>query len=507
MENNNQFLQKTSFKMKSIVTFFLLTTVSSAIYSKTLGPYVNGKFYPKEKNEIIQTVKGLYDKVKGKYSVDEKDKIKALIVPHAGYIFSGRIAAVSYSILKKDYKRFIIIAPSHRAFTDSPITTTANLKTPLGEVKTDTAFVKALLKTTFFKENNSIFENEHAIEVQLPFLQYKYKNFKIVPVLLNTKDISILKNTAKEIYKLLKKDKTETLTIISSDFSHYPSYEDALKVDKTSIESLKFMDPDYYNLTTEIIMSKKIPELYTCACGKAAVITGMELAKLLGANKFISLEYSNSYDENKLYSKKESVVGYVSGAFVYNKKAKKYTIEFSSKEKKELLEIARNEIKNYFKIKKFEIKPHLSENIKFNLPFATFTTLTIKKNLRGCMGTTVSRFTLIDSVRYSSLLAAFNDPRFIPLREEELDKINIEISILSKLNKVESIDKIKKGKHGVMITSPRGSGLFLPQVWEYFNDKEEFLNELCQQKAGLYQKCWENKDSEVYIFTVEDFSE
>ncbi len=185
----------------------------------------------------------------------------------------------------------------------------------------------------------------------------------------------------------------------------------------------------------------------------------------------------------------------------------KQKINFSKEQKKELIENARNAILNYIDGKKDIIKNELHQNPYFNLPKAVFVTLYKDKYLRGCIGTTSPQGTLFDSVKYYAIQAAFNDPRFSPVKKEEMKDIKLEISILSQPVEIKSYKEIREKKDGVIIITEGGSGLFLPQVWEHFKTKEEFLSELCEQKAGVKRDCFKDPRTKIYTFSVDVIEE
>ncbi|MCK9476660.1 MAG: AmmeMemoRadiSam system protein A [Candidatus Muirbacterium halophilum] len=171
------------------------------------------------------------------------------------------------------------------------------------------------------------------------------------------------------------------------------------------------------------------------------------------------------------------------------------------------LKIARDSIQSFL-IKKEHPKVTL-ETEELHKERAVFVTLTKNGNLRGCIGTTMPQTILKKAVVQMSIAAAFEDPRFPQVTEEELKQIKIEISILSPMQKIDSHEQIIPNKHGVLIKKGFNSGLFLPQVWEHFNSKEDFMNELCTQKAGIHADSWKNPNekAELFVFEVFNFSE
>lgn len=473
----------------------------SGLYLGAVGPYFNGSFYPANREELDKAISGYFSELK---PTSYNDPIAAL-VPHAGYIFSAKVAAKAY-ISIPDAETYFIIAPSHRYWIENAVSCDENFNTPYGEVKTDKEIIEKLTQNNLFKKDCEKFINEHDVEIQLPFLQHRFKNrFKIVPLLINTTDTEKIKKIALHITNISKETSRKIFYIISSDLSHYPEYENAKIVDMTLIEAIKSMDIFYIDLTSKILLSKKINNYQTSACGLSAIMLGVEIAKQQLQNAdFQLIKYSNSFEEQKSIADREKVVGYAAGFFIKSKGNKKKK-ELSNEEKKALIQMARKSIEDAFNGK--DITFTLYENIKFNMPAAVFITLTQNSNLRGCMGTTQPTMSVADAVKYFARVSAFSDPRFSPLKKEELSKTKIEISVLSPLRKIKDHTEIKEKKDGVVVVSSGGSGLFLPQVWEYFNSKEEFLSELCSQKAGLDPSCWKNKDTQIFVFDVEKFSE
>ncbi len=178
---------------------------------------------------------------------------------------------------------------------------------------------------------------------------------------------------------------------------------------------------------------------------------------------------------------------------------------FTEEVKKQILEIARETITKATKGESYEL-PSFDNDI-FYKKTAIFVTLTKNGMLRGCIGTTEPVYELGKAVKELAISAAMRDPRFPPVRESELKDIKIEISILSDLQKIDDHNQIIPNEHGVVVEKGFNKGLFLPQVWEHFNSKEDFMNELCMQKAGLRPESWKNGTIDLYVFNVLKFSE
>ncbi len=478
-------------------------------------PAVAGQFYPASVEELSSTIKGYFDNISE--LKPPKGEVLGIISPHAGYIFSGQVAAYSYKYLLK-YKIqnpiVILIGQSHHFRLAKPaVWNKESFFTPLGEVNIEKEFIKLLLKNTqYFEENIRPHIPEHSLEVQLPFLQYIYgKNFTIVPILVSSFDYDFSYKIAESIVATIKNYPTKRKIIIvcSTDMSHYPSYEDAIKIDQRAIKLVKSYEPKKYFEEIPKIENSKVGNLYCVFCGETAVGITIIATKLLGGNQIEVLKYSNSGDTP--YGDKSKVVGYLALAFISVKqgdtKMKENQTEFkiSENNQKILLELARKAIKEYITTGK--IIDYKTNDKELLTPSAVFVTLTVEKQLRGCIGTTFPQYPLYQAVINMAIAAATEDPRFKPVTLDEIDDIKIEISILSPLKRIFSYKEIKEHLHGVVVRREGRSGLFLPQVWEQLPKKEQFLSELCWGKAGLPPNAWQDPKTELYVFTVFSFKE
>jgi MEMO1 family protein len=465
---------------------------------------VAGRFYPKESVKLKDNVVSYLREIE-----PLKNKIYGLLVPHAGYVYSGAIAGESFSHIKEiDFDTIVFFAAAHTMHVDgAALMKEGFFETPLGQVEIDSNITQALLKKSkVFEDIPQAHQSEHSIEVQLPFLQVlSKKKFKIVPLVLNTKNLKTLYEAGKAVANVIKDKKT--LICISSDLSHYPTGDTATKTDLAIMKALhmavKSGDLSYFDLANKLVLSKARYEMDTAACGESAIIAGAVACIELGANDFKLLRYMHS---GKISGDDSNVVGYAAGAFIENKDKSNDAWQLSKDDKEHLLHYARQSIAYYLKNKKEMIMP-LSDVPQFNVPAAVFVTLTENGNLRGCIGTMDSRTTLLDAIINFATAAAFEDHRFSPLTEEELKDIKIEISILSPMVKVESYRDVQKGKHGVLIKKGHSSGTYLPQVWEHFKSRDEFLSSLCGEKAGLPALAWKEKSTDIYVYTVDSFEE
>ncbi len=455
-------------------------------------PNVAGSFYPDNPSELSQMVDSFLSAANPQ---DQEGHIFALISPHAGYGFSGGVAAFGYKLIQgKPYKTVIVIGRSHRYnFSGVSVYPEGKFRTPLGDIEVDEGFAQKLLKqdpeVTF---NPEVFSaGEHTVEVQLPFLQKVLKDFKIVPIIVGDMTLSSCQKLA-DLLKTAIGGRKDVLVVASTDMYHGGDYQVLEATDNLTISYLKNMDSAglYYGLREEKLQ----------LCGGFGVVTALILSKELGHKKLQVLKYTNSAEV--IGAKSSWMVGYASCAI----DTEGEVAMLNKAQKKRLLEIARNSIAVYLKTNK---KMELTETDPLLLKeMGAFVTLHKGGELAGCIGNLIGQQALYLTVRDMAVEAAVGDPRFSPVTLEELKDIEIEISALSPLKRIESADEIEMGIHGVLLRSGFNSGVFLPQVaTETGWSKEEFLSQLCSQKAGLPPLAWKDKSTEIYIFTAEVFSE
>ena len=423
--------------------------------------------------------------------------VAALIVPHAGYYFSGNVAASAYMTLnpKKSYKRIFLLGPSHHEWLNGA---SVNSKvdyyaTPLGNVKVDRETAQQLIDTdSVFSYKAAAHAQEHCLEVQLPFLQRRLDEVPpIVPIIISTNDYSKLKRMAEMLRPYFTDD---NLFIISSDFSHYPSYEDAYEVDTKTGKAIETGDVEQLIATIENNADSGKRNLATSACGEFPIIT---LMLMLNHNYEIKhLMYQNSGDiDNHDHSR---VVGYHAFAFL-RKQISETEFTLTDADKKQLKEIALQSIKDSLDSKPIA-RPTLHSQLSIlNSKCGAFVSLHKFGRLRGCIGHFGEDYPLHEIVAEMARAAAFEDPRFTPVTREELDDIDIEISVLTPMRRIQSIDEFELHRHGIYIRKGFRSGTFLPQVADEVNwTKEEFIGHCSQDKAGLGWDGW--RDAELYVY-------
>lgn len=465
---------------------------------------VAGTFYPANVNDLRFQLGQLFDNVEDKNI--NKD-IAAIIVPHAGYIFSGKIAASAYAKIGPDkpYSRVFIIGTSHHVLINgASIYNRGDYETPLGKVVVDIELANKLInENRLFSYIAGAHDKEHSIEVQLPFLQYRLKKpFKIVPIIIGSQSAETCKKLAEILRPWFNSD---NLFVISSDFSHYPSYENAVKIDHVTASAIKENSPDKFLRILRSNEQLQIPGLVTSCCSWTSVLC---LLNLSSAEKDIQIEhikYMNSGDSS--YGDRNRVVGYHS--FIFSRGQQIKTADefmLAPEDKRILLKIARESIEAALLNNKLPNIPEkdLSDNLKKNL--GAFVTLNKNGQLRGCIGNFSSNEPLYKLIQKMALSAAFYDYRFEAVGMEELNKIDIEISVLTPMKRIYSIDELQLGKHGIYMIKGGKSGTFLPQVASttYWN-KEEFLGHCARDKAGIGWNGW--KDAELYTYEALVFDE
>lgn len=423
--------------------------------------------------------------------------VAALIVPHAGYYFSGNVAASAYMTLnpKKSYKRIFLLGPSHHEWLNGA---SVNSKvdyyaTPLGNVKVDRETAQQLIDAdSVFSYKAAAHAQEHCLEVQLPFLQRRLDEVPpIVPIIISTNDYSKLKRMAEMLRPYFTDD---NLFIISSDFSHYPSYEDAYEVDTKTGKAIETGDVEQLIATIENNADSGKRNLATSACGEFPIITLMLM--LNHSYEIKHLMYQNSGDiDNHDHSR---VVGYHAFAFL-RKQISETEFTLTDADKKQLKEIALQSIKDSLDSKPIA-RPTLHSQLSIlNSKCGAFVSLHKYGRLRGCIGHFGEDYPLHEIVAEMARAAAFEDPRFTPVTREELDDIDIEISVLTPMRRIQSIDEFELHRHGIYIRKGFRSGTFLPQVADEVNwTKEEFIGHCSQDKAGLGWDGW--RDAELYVY-------
>ena len=459
-------------------------------------PAVAGSFYPSSAKEILSMTKGWL------HPVDAKAAPQAVIVPHAGYVFSGEVAASAFNRIPKrhPYKRIFLLGPSHRVgFSGASVDTLyAYAETPLGRVAVDIETGKELLKTASFTCRNDAHDREHCLEVQLPFLQMMYEEVPpIVPIVIGTQRLEILEDIADSLEPYFNEG---NLFIISSDFSHYPSYKDAQTSDLYLANAIEQGGLEEFLNALRYIRKMDFIGQDTAACGACAIAVLLSMMDTQGRNQFDvdHVMYRNSGDSP--YGDKDRVVGYNSIVITRNQKADEHLFHFSDDEKRGMIAAARSAI--YSALRMDYDGDTTPVGILKEKGYGVFVTLHLNGRLRGCIGRFTSSDSLYETIQDMARSAAFSDPRFPSLSRSEAPRIDIEVSVLSPLKRISSVDEFKLGRDGIYMIKGSRHGTFLPQVaTETGWSTEEFLGHCAQDKAGIGYYGW--KDAELYTYQTE----
>lgn len=425
-------------------------------------------------------------------SFPEEKQVWVIFAPHAGYIYSGRVAAAAYrQVQGKMFKTVIILAPAHYYnFRGASLFTSGEYETPLGSAEIDEEAASFLSKETGFSYVPAAHQKEHAVEVQVPFIQVAIPEAKIVPVVMGVPERRTIHRLADALYKLSEKEKI--LVVVSTDLSHYYSKKKANKIDLETQNLVK-------NLRADTIV-RKIERRENFMCGAGPAAAALYYGKKFSSPSVEILAYADSSDAG---GPTDRVVGYMA-AILYEKKPSSQPFVLNKEEKAELLKLARRAISLY--VKENKMLNYSTENPLFIIPKGVFVTLKKQGRLRGCIGFIEPVLPLYKGIVQAALYAATKDPRFKPLSPEELADVEIEISILSPLKRIAGPEWIQPGKHGLVVKKGERSGLLLPQVaTENRWDRETFLKQACL-KAGLRETAWK-AGAEIYVFEALVFSE
>ena len=486
-----------------------------------LMPSVAGSFYPADAERLRNDI-AKYLESADVPAID--GEIEAIIVPHAGYVYSAPVAAHAYKAVAQQFDKqkaakqkpldaVIILAFDHRVrHPGVSVYYGGAVESPLGRVKVHEKIAQELLNSdsriTF---TETVFAGEHSAEVQVPFIQTVLPGVPIVPVLFGRQSRENIDAVSKGLEMVARNYRI--LVVASTDLSHYNPYERAKEMDYATVEAMLACDP--------VKMIRYIGAHSDRMCGPGPVLAAISFAKSQGATPVL-LKYANSGDTA---GDKTAVVGYAAIAFVKKAGAQSTghgaaasnvsanapadegdSYVLTDDDKKELLQLARRSVESYVLRKKvLEVDPPESPVLREN--GAAFVTLKKNGQLRGCIGSMQAVEPLYKTVIAMALAAASQDPRFRPVQSEELKDIHIEISVNTPLREVSGPDEIVLGKHGVVVAKGLARGVYLPQVaTETGWTKEEFLSSLCAHKAGLAPDAYK-KGAKLYVFTSIVFEE
>ncbi len=477
----------------SFLIWFLIPAETHA--AKIRKPVWSGQFYPAQAGHLRQMINTLTQQAqKTPFKIPAAKNLKALIMPHAGYIYSGLTAAhVSRVLNKNQFRKVILMAPDHRiGFSNGMISDVDAYQTPLGRIQLHSEASGLRKSSPLFGSNAASDQKEHAVEVILPFLQHYLKRFQLIPMVLGPCHIG------KMAHAITPYLDSKALIVASSDLSHFLPYQQAVERDTQTIQTI-------LNLQAE-----KLAKIENSACGKVPILVLIRLARRFNWQPVL-LHYTNSGDTAGGRSR---VVGYTAIAFYGGNTMQNNDAILNPQQGQALVKLARHTLMQRLcpdQDNERLISDALNEAC-FQKQVGTFVTLKKKGALRGCIGNLTASESILESVKRNAISAAFQDPRFPPLKARELDQIDIEISILTEpqplayTDSVDLLSKLRVDIDGVIIRHGGASATFLPQVWEQLPRKEDFLNHLCQ-KAGLTSDMWRTSKLKVLTYQVQYFDE
>lgn len=460
-------------------------------------PAVAGQFYPEEESEVREQIEVLLAEA----SSASSSSPQIIVVPHAGWQYSGPIAAESFSLIKGgDFKQVILLGTTHRVPTDKIALDDHDFwQTPLGKAPINKDLINDLADQKTIVIDRDVHRDDHVLEVELPFLQVVLSDFSLVPILIGQVEDADLLILAQKLTQILAND-PKTLLVISSDLSHYPDQETAKAVDERTLAAIVSGRREEFDQTL-VDLENQYPTVETFACGADAIRVALLVASQIGLKEAKILGKS---DSGVISGQTEAVVGY--GAVAFWLKQEQGSTQINQEEKNLLLSWAREAIAGY--LATGQIPNRKAPRASLETKGAVFVTLEKNGQLRGCLGSFEAKESIWQAVANMAVAAATNDYRFSPVTEAELEDIKIEISLLSPLKRITSIEEIELGKHGVYLKRGNLTGTFLPQVANEGDwTKEDFLGEICAQKMGLDRGCYLDPATEIFIYTVESFSE
>jgi MEMO1 family protein len=442
---------------------------------------VAGMFYPASPEALRASVRDFLDEA----GPDEGAPPKVLIVPHAGYIYSGSTAARGFATLRRiarQVRRVVLIGPAHRvALRGVAIPSVDRFETPLGPVELDRPALDALAQAPHVVRSDRAHAGEHALEVQLPFLQEVLERFTLVPLVVGDAAPDEVAAALERVW-----GGPETLIVVSSDLSHYLPYETARRVDATTLAQVLELGPDLDHRQ---------------ACGATPINALLRVAR----RRRLHPRLLGACSSGDTAGDREGVVGYAALAFAADEAKED---EQADERGEVLLAHARHAIETLFSRGQRAEPPHAPF---LDEPGATFVTLRRHAELRGCIGSLEAERPLRIDIASNARAAALRDPRFEPLTESELEGLAIEVSLLSTPqpmafdDEVHLLRQLEASRDGVVLEYGHRRSTFLPQVWEQLPDARDFLRHL-KAKAGLPADFW-SLDIRVSRYAVQKWSE
>ena len=454
-------------------------------------PKVAGKFYPADRSQLLKTVSGLLDRGLGT-AVTQRPRI--LIVPHAGYSYSGPVAAAAFRQLKGyAYDGVVVVGFTHRAqFDGASVDEAAAYETPLGQLPVDQEAVARLRKFPGVRHLEEAHESdEHSLEVELPFVQAVLGSPKLIPILMGNARLDDAKQLATALAALANTG--DYLFVFSTDLSHYHPSDEAKTIDQRAVNAILFETPQ---AVSRLFLRGQLE-----ACGRGPILTGLLLAQQLGDLEPELILYANS---GETAGDPSSVVGYAAIAMV--ERPAPPTKRLSEEAGQALVSAARQSLEHFLAKREPQPTVLLDQYPELAQAHGVFVTLRKRGELRGCIGRIETETPLTQLVPVVALDAALRDERFEPVTAEELEDLHVEVSVLTPPATISNPKEIVAGRDGIVLEHQGRRGVFLPQVWADTGwTRVEFLRELASQKAGLPPDAWQQ--ATLYTFQDQAFEE
>jgi AmmeMemoRadiSam system protein B/AmmeMemoRadiSam system protein A len=468
-----------------------------------------GRFYPADPTALRAAVDGFLADAIAREEV-RGDRPLALIAPHAGYVFSGQIAADAWSLASPyTYDLIVLLGTNHTTagFRGISVFAGDGYRTPLGITSIDTEAADFLRAADpAFTYRADVHAREHSVEVQVPFAQVVFPDVPIVAAVIGVPDPDLCERFGAALAELAQRRRL--LIVASSDLSHYPSYEDAERVDRTVLEHGFLGGAGALLATVRREEASDTPELATCACGLGPILTALAAAERERPNRRVLISYANSGDT--ALGELARVVGYGAAAILDGAgpnvplPTRRADGELTQTSEQNLLAFARKSIRRYLVAGTTPLARDLGPGTDRRR--GAFVTLRRDGDLRGCIGHMVADRPLGEVVGAMAVQAAFNDRRFTPVTGGELDQLEIEISVLTPYQPVSGPQAIRVGTDGVVLRKGDRSAVFLPQVaTEQGWNREQLLSALAR-KAGLPADAW-REGAQLSTFQAHVFAE
>ena len=450
-----------------------------------------GQFYPADAARLASEIDGYLAAAEAAApAAPPPGRIAGLVVPHAGYVYSGQTAAAAYALLRgQAIDTVVIIGPSHRvAFEGASIWPEGGFETPLGVARVDEGLAKEITKASGFRFRKEAFAEEHSVEVQVPFVQRVLPGAAIVPIVMGEQTRTTIRTLAAALAKACRDRRV--VVVASTDLSHFLPVERAQATDAATAALIR-------DLKTEAII-RKVEAGENIMCGGGPVASVLLFAEKTGRPKVEILARTDSSGFGG------PVVGYLAAAVLSEAPGPPEEFTLTADEKADLLKLARAALTEY--VTRGTEVDDLSGRDKFRAPRGAFVTLTRDGALRGCIGYIEPVLPLGRAVIRTAIYAATEDPRFRPVKAAELKDLRIEISVLTPAREIDDPRLVKVGTHGLIVEKDGAKGVLLPQVpvdngW----DRETFLGQGCL-KAGLPRDAWK-RGAKLSVFEAIVFHE